>query len=277
MTPGERAEALIAQFGISDPSDLDVEAIAMDAGVEIEYQALNGCEATLVGFGDRAIATIKPSAIRGRERFSIAHELGHWNLHRGKSFRCRVEDPDDNLTSDIAREKEADAFAAHLLMPATLFQPAVKALGSPGFREIDDLAQRFETSLLATSIRLADINTLPVILACYTANGRRWYKAASDVPRRWFLRGKLDDDSFAYDLLVHGKQAAGGRKQPAEVWFENDDAEDYEVHEHCFPSKSGEALVLIYLTGNMLDAKFDPNVGNRKYNEFGSYVPRRKN
>lgn len=277
MTPGERAEALIAQFGISDPSDLDVEAIAMDGGVEVEYQALNGCEATLVGFGDRAIATIKPSAIRGRERFSIAHELGHWNLHRGKSFRCRVEDPDDNLTSDVAREKEADAFAAHLLMPAALFQPAVKAMGSPGFREIDDLAQRFETSLLATSIRLADINTLPVILACYTTNGRRWYKAASDVPRRWFLRGKLDDDSFAYDLLAHGKQAAGGRKQPAEVWFENDDAEDYEVHEHCLPSKSGEALVLIYLTGNMLDAKFDPNVGNRKYNEFGSYVPRRKN
>ncbi len=277
MTPGERAEALIAQFGISDPSDLDVEAIAMDGGVEIEYQALNGCEATLVGFGDRAIATIKPSAIRGRERFSIAHELGHWNLHRGKSFRCRVEDPDDNLTSDVAREKEADAFAAHLLMPAALFQPAIKALGSPGFREIDDLAQRFETSLLATSIRLADINTLPVILACYTANGRRWYKAASDVPRRWFLRCKLDDDSFAYDLLAHGKQATGGRKQPAEVWFENDDAEDYEVHEHCFPSRNGEALVLIYLTGNMLDAKFDPNVGNRKYNEFGSYVPRRKN
>ena len=277
MTPGERAEALIAQFGISDPSDLDVEAIAMDGGVEVEYQALNGCEATLVGFGDRAIATIKPSAIRGRERFSIAHELGHWNLHRGKSFRCRVEDPDDNLTSDVAREKEADAFAAHLLMPAALFQPAVKAMGSPGFREIDDLAQRFETSLLATSIRLADINTLPVILACYTTNGRRWYKAASDVPRRWFLRGKLDDDSFAYDLLAHGKQASGGRKQPAEVWFENDDAEDYEVHEPCLPSKSGEALVLIYLTGNMLDAKFDPNVGNRKYNEFGSYVPRRKN
>lgn len=276
MTPGERAEALIAQFGISDPSDLDVEAIAMDGGVEVEYQALNGCEATLVGFGDRAIATIKPSAIRGRERFSIAHELGHWNLHRGKSFRCRVEDPDDNLTSDVAREKEADAFAAHLLMPAALFQPAVKAMGSPGFREIDDLAQRFETSLLATSIRLADINTLPVILACYTANGRRWYKAALDVPRRWFLRGKLDDDSFAYDLLMHGKQSAGGRKQPAEVWFENDDSEDYEVHEHCVPSKSGEVLVLIYLAGNMLDAKFDPNVGNRKYNEFGSYMPRRK-
>jgi len=275
MTPSECAEAFVSQFGISDPRDLDIEAIALDSGVEIEYEPLVGCEATLVGFGDRAIATIKPSKVRGRERFSIAHELGHWKLHRGKSFRCRVDDPDDNLSSNRTHEKEADTFAAHVLMPAHLFQPAVKTLGNPSFRELDDLAQRFDTSLLATSLRLADVNTLPVILACYTANMRRWYKAASDIPKRWWLRSKLDDDSFAHDLLANGKQPASIRKQPAEVWFENDDAEDYEVLEHCIPSKSGEVLVLIYLTNNMLYAKFDSGVGNRKYNEFGSYIPRK--
>ena len=275
MTPGEHAEALIAEFCISDPRDLDVEAIALDAGVEIEYETLTGCEATLVGLGDYAIATIKPSTVRGRERFSIAHELGHWSLHRGKSFRCRMDDPDENLSSNKVHEKEADAFAAHLLMPAPLFQPAVKALGNPGFRELDGLAQTFDTSLLATCIRLADINTLPVILACYTAKGLRWHKAASDIPKRWWLHNQLDDDSFAYELLNSGKQTLGGRKQPAEVWFENDDADQYEVVEHCMPSKSGEALVLIYLTEKMLYAKFDPNVGNRKYNQYGSYVQRR--
>lgn len=274
MTPSEQAEALVSQFGISDPRDIDIEAIALDAGVEIEYEPLVGCEAVLVGFGDRAIATVKPSKIRGRERFSIAHELGHWNLHRGKSFRCRVNDPDENLSSNSIHEKEADTFAAHLLMPAPLFQPAVKALGNPGFRELEKLAEEFSTSLLATSVRLADINTLPVILACYASTGRRWYKAASDVPKRWWLRDKLDDDSFAYDLLAKGKQPCGV-KQSAEVWFENYDADDYEVLEYCISSRSGEVLVLIYLTSKMLYAKFDPGVGNRKYNEFGSYVPKK--
>lgn len=60
MTPAENAEALISKFSIGDPRDLDVEAIALDAGVEVEYHALVGCEATLVGVRDRAIATIKP-------------------------------------------------------------------------------------------------------------------------------------------------------------------------------------------------------------------------
>lgn len=113
---------------------------------------------------------------------------------------------------------------------------------------------------------------MSVILACYTSLGRRWFKAATDIPRPWWLRSELDDDSFAYDLLEKGTQRASVGKQPAEVWFENSDAENYEVQEHCTHGKSGEVLVLVYLAGNMLNAGFDPDVGNRRYNEFGSYV-----
>src|SRR5581483_2769693 len=96
----ERAEALVADLGIKSPRELDVEAIAFDSGVEVGYEEMTGCEASLVGYRDRAIATIKPSGVRGRERFSIAHELGHWHLHRGRSFQCRVDDPSANLASD---------------------------------------------------------------------------------------------------------------------------------------------------------------------------------
>src|SRR5271156_2820621 len=99
MSPGEQAEKLVADFGITSPEDLDVEAFAFDARLEVEYQELQGCEATLVGFENRAIATVRPSAVLGRQRFSIAHELGHWMMHRGRSFRCRVDDPGENLAS----------------------------------------------------------------------------------------------------------------------------------------------------------------------------------
>lgn len=116
MTPAEAAEAIIEDLGITQITDLDVEAIAFDAGVEVVYEALIGCEATLVGVGDQAIATINPSASRGRERFSVAHEIGHWKLHRGHSFRCRVDQVEENCASAVAFEKEADTFASHLLM-----------------------------------------------------------------------------------------------------------------------------------------------------------------
>lgn len=276
VTPGKQAEDLIDELGITTPNEIDVDAIAYEAGVEVVYDLLDGCEATLVGYKGQATATIRPNSIRGRERFSIAHELGHWRLHRGRSFRCRVDEPDENLQANRDVEKQADTFASHLLMPSALFNPAVAATKRPGFAEIDEIAKAFDTSRLTTAIRLANINTLPVIVACFGKSGRRWHIAASDVPKRWWLRDAVEQESFTYDLLQDGKTCARLGKQSADVWFTNDDAGEYEVLEQCIQSTGGTALVLIYLaTDEMLYAKFDPSVGNRRYTSSGSYVPRR--
>jgi hypothetical protein len=276
MRPGERAEARIAELGVTSPAELDVELIAADARMTVVYEDLHGCEATLIGVGNRAIATIKPSPSRGRQRFSVAHELGHWLMHRGLSFRCRVDDMDLNLSSDQVREREADSFASHLLMPTCMFHPALKSFGTPDFLDLEKTAEVFKTSLLATCMRLADINTLPVMLACYSASGLRWYMAAGDIPRRWFLRQQLDDDSFAYAFLHQGKARGSLGIQSGETWFENDDAHEYELRECCHPGRNGEVLVILYLGSKMLHARYDPNVGQRKYNENGSYVVRGK-
>ncbi|MFN9470992.1 ImmA/IrrE family metallo-endopeptidase [Acidovorax sp.] len=271
---GEQAEALIAELGISSPKEIDVEAIAFDAQVEVVYEPMTGCEATLVGYRDRAIASINPSEFRGRERFSVAHELGHWHLHRGRSFRCRVDDPSANLSSDRKFEKEADTFASHLLMPTALFGPAISSFGTPTFQQLKRVADEFETSITATTLRLANVNTLPVIVACYDREGKRWAIPAADIPRRWFLKEKLDEDSYAYDLLYSGKTCLGLFKQSAETWFQNDDADKYEVREQCISSFDSTVLVLLYLESPMLKAGFDWSV-NRRYNEHGSYVPGR--
>lgn len=74
--PAQRAENLIKELCISSARDIDIEAIAFDSGINVLYESLNGCEAALVGFGSNAIATISPSSSRGRERFSVAHEIG---------------------------------------------------------------------------------------------------------------------------------------------------------------------------------------------------------
>ena len=107
------AEARIALLGISRPEDIDIDAIAWDAGVEVKYAALNGCEATLVGYDRRGIATIRKDAVRVRQRFSVGHELGHWHNHRGQSFRCRVDDPSENFAPDRIMEQEADIYSSH--------------------------------------------------------------------------------------------------------------------------------------------------------------------
>jgi hypothetical protein len=242
--------------------------------VSVERFNLTGCEASLVGVGNRAIATIKPSPVLGRERFSLAHELGHWDMHRGQSFRCRVDEPDQNLVSNRLQEKEADQYASHLLMPAPIFNPAVKSVGMPAFEDIESLAGTFKTSMVATSLRIAAIDELPVIVACYSHSGLEWSVPASHIPRRWMLETSLDSDSYAYDLLTKGTRTAGLRKQSGEVFFQNEDAENFSLQECSMPYRNGQILVMLYLGSKMLEARYDPNVG-RRYTSEGSYVPRR--
>lgn len=86
----------------------------------------------------------------------------------------------------------------------------------------------------------------------------------------------MDDDSFAYALLQGGRARSSLGKQSGETWFENDDADQYELRECCHPGRNGEVLVLLYLESKMLHARYDPNVGQRRYNEHGSYVVRTK-
>lgn len=256
MTPAGRcAEAIVASLGIARAADLDVEALAFDSGLEVVYDRLRGCEATLVGFGDRAMATVNRSSVRGRERFSIAHELGHWQLHRGRSFQCRVDEPDTSFALDRTIEREADDFASHLLMPGPIFNPLVRTIGKPRFEDLADLAREFETSLTATALRLAAINTLLVIVACYDRDGRRWCLAADDIPRWWRPKRQLDEATFTYDLLHKGVHRAAPGKQPADAWFDNDGADRFEVIEQCSPSRAGQALVLLYLPLELVEAR----------------------
>jgi IrrE N-terminal-like domain len=261
MTPGQRAEARITDLGIRDPRDLDVEVIAFDSGVRVEYAPLIGCEAMLVGVGSRAIATVRPRGNRGRERFSVGHELGHWELHRGQSFRCRVDDPDQNLQSDVTLERQADEFASHLLMPTALFNPGAMAFRYPSVDQIDDLANTFQTSRVATTIRMAKVDSLPVIVACYSTTRLLWFVPAPHVPRRWFLKARLDADTFAHDLLTRGAECRTPRKQSADAWFENNDAGEFEVLEQCFDIEPGRVLATLYLCdAEMFDRGYDPDV-----------------
>jgi len=54
-----------------------------------------------------------------RVRFSLAHELGHFYLESHRETLCKGEahDSEQGLMTDKQREREADAFAASLLIP----------------------------------------------------------------------------------------------------------------------------------------------------------------
>jgi hypothetical protein len=97
----------------------------------------------------------------GRRRFTISHELGHWCLHRDDhvaSIYCRSTsvDPPAERPERPLPEQEADAFAAALLMPASLMrehytQCRDRFQGQECFFE---MCRRFGTSNAAMGRRL---------------------------------------------------------------------------------------------------------------------------
>lgn len=241
LTPAER---LLHELGVSEPKDIDLEAIAYYLGARIKYRPLDGCDARIVGVGDKAIITVNVRSSSQRKRFSIGHELGHWKSDRGKSLVCRVNDyrPDHRLST----ERIADRYAADLLMPRYLFQPAVKHLNKLTFKAIAALAADFDTSLTSTAIRVVESNHWPAILVCHGQTGRKWFTRAPMVPERWFPQETLDADSNAMDVLYGRKpDNSHPRKIGADAWFDRREAERYEVLEESVRIGSAEVLTLI--------------------------------
>jgi hypothetical protein len=113
----------------------------------------------------------KFSASRGLERFTKAHEIGHWMLHVDKEkgeyspallpeFTVRGA-----LHSTIGRdgqtdwlERHADWFAAALLMPANIFVPIAEQHDLQNPRSLGKLARTFGVSLAALRARLSQLN-----------------------------------------------------------------------------------------------------------------------
>lgn len=110
-----------------------------------------------------------------RARFSFAHELGHYFIDW---HRCALERgvpphaSQAEFQSNEAVEREADLFAANLLMPKEMVRR--KLPGRAGATEIQELADSFGTSLSAMAIRCARVGTASLIVMRWSSAGRAW-------------------------------------------------------------------------------------------------------
>jgi hypothetical protein len=134
----------------------DVEDLAAAPGApRLEHgQALSGL--LLPTLGEIWVNAEEARQWPPRRRFTIAHELGHWRLHRGADERavfCRSGSvaPDAQTPEQIPpAEDEANVFAAAMLMPARLVQEQYARCGRDFFR----LCDKFGASGAAMGRRL---------------------------------------------------------------------------------------------------------------------------
>lgn len=95
-------------------------------------------------------------ASRGRIRFTIAHEFGHYLVHRLKypnGVSCTSEDLAIWDSEYNRVEAEANLFAATLLMPLDAFRQTIPDSMDATFSNLNDVAQQFGVSLTAATLR----------------------------------------------------------------------------------------------------------------------------
>lgn len=152
------AAELIDSYGIHRPDQL--EDIAWLLRAQVIDGGLNGALARVARFDKTACIRLSKNHIEpGQRRFSIAHELGHMLLgHSGLTTCSRANEAHAAEPGDRLWEDEANAFAGDFLLPTRLV--ARRCEVSPvHFGVVEDIAEEFGTSLVATSIRFAELTS----------------------------------------------------------------------------------------------------------------------
>jgi hypothetical protein len=167
----------------------------------------------------------------GRRAFTIGHEFGHYILHR----RLIEEDVsyDHGIYCDensVVRrngsgiEKEADEFAAALLMPLHDFRRQLSAKDRPDFEVLRRLAKRYGVSLTATILRWLEYTESRAMMVISNEGFAQWAKSSGAAFRTGrFLRTKnavfeLPKQAFAA-RGDYSEAALAGITHPAHVWF----------------------------------------------------------
>ncbi len=143
-----RAKSLLHSAGVSrEPVSLRDVVSALNLEVVRTAGEPFSCEAALEPVGDGHRIVLHGRSLEGRRRFTIAHEIGHFVLH---PHRLAPERNGGVNAAWQTEEREADQFAAELLMPEELVREAVLVHGADAAR----LSDRFEVSRQAMQARL---------------------------------------------------------------------------------------------------------------------------
>jgi Zn-dependent peptidase ImmA (M78 family) len=180
------AEVLLRQEN-AEQLGVDLVQIAESRGILVQAKpdTAAGVSGMLCRVGD-SFGILYATHIKsiGFQRFSIAHELGHYFLpgHPEHLLSGGVHESRSEFRSADAYEREADYFASGLLMPSKPFKQALSGMDE-GLEAIIALAERCKTSLTATAIRYADLTTAAVAVVA-SQGGRIEYAFASEVMKR---------------------------------------------------------------------------------------------
>ncbi|MCA0447329.1 MAG: ImmA/IrrE family metallo-endopeptidase [Bacteroidetes bacterium] len=230
--------------GISNPLQLPLEVIIESKNIIIKEERIDGADGRILMTKNSGVITLNASIdFPPRKRFILAHELGHFELHR--LIQPVFSDNDETLNHSQQPnfnpvEAEANDFAAEFLMPTDLFHAECKGKKFD-HNVIEHLANTFQVSKTAAILKFLkkDNGNHPVFVVCCQDNKMKWFKKTEDW--LYFSRfqkglpppsGTVANEVFKKGFSYYASEAI----QPIwkSDWFELKEREiDKEFFEYC--------------------------------------------
>src|SRR5262245_1793424 len=149
-----RREALgiLNKLGIEVPP-VDAVKLSRELGLSIYFARFSGEYVKVSGFydcEDNAIF-VNSDEFPLRQTFTVAHELGHYVMHKewARSASYKILMRDSLYSGDDPHEKEANTFAANLLVPRFMLDQYWKMM------PVEQLSQLFAVSVPVIKNRIA--------------------------------------------------------------------------------------------------------------------------
>ncbi|OPJ55917.1 ImmA/IrrE family metallo-endopeptidase [Alkalithermobacter paradoxus] len=173
IDPEYKARNIINELGLDMNKPIDPFFVAHELNIVVKKHkigqgVLGACKA--VGL-NKLIAIDPDLNNEGREKFTLAHEIGHLVLkHR---LRCCNKDDLNWQGNTLSEEQDANLFASELLMPRNAIVPILKR-NEVTIELAEQLASERNVSVTATAIKLVNLSQDPTVLL-YFENGKlKW-------------------------------------------------------------------------------------------------------
>jgi hypothetical protein len=167
--------------------EYSLQAFPDDPIVEVHGDDLKGLEGAMLPVSNKGWAIIYNSnnPSKGRINFTMAHEFGHYLLHRHEKpqgIQCKYQRGSLGKKAR-ALEKEADRFASNLLMPLDNFKDRISPTETVDLGILSSAADHYEVSLTAAIRRWLEYTEKRAVMVVSEEGAISWSRASGPAAR----------------------------------------------------------------------------------------------
>ena len=240
--PEQYAQDIVSSFDLTPPIDLG--KICEELDIKVNYEPLGSIEALLiVSAGKKNIIIDNCRRVYPqRERFTIAHEIGHYIMPWHENLQQCDKIVDFN-SYDIV-ECEANDFASELLVPKSNLLEDIKGK-KVTLALIKELADQYKVSLVVMARRVLEYTEGEAVVLIYYPNGNKYIQKKSKTFKEEIKDGRITKSSAHKLLTSYSTSAEIKDVLDNSIWFEENKDVYSIVEESIFQNSLGRVFTLL--------------------------------